>query len=313
MDRFLSKKTIADILALPNVVGIGNGLKQVQGQSTGEAAIVVMVTTKVPISELTENDVIPTEIEGKISDVIQVGRVSAQITAANVAETYQPEEDLLSRQSRWRPAPGGVSVGHYQITAGTIGSVVYDKYRGYTLILSNNHVLANATNGTDSRARRGDPILQPGAYDGGTLSQDRLASLYRYVPLNDSGDNLVDAAVAMPINTNLVTPVTIGIGQVNGTILPRLGMTIKKSGRTTGLLYGSILAVDAVISVYYGEGRILAFKDQIITTNISAGGDSGSLVLNQDNWAVGLLFAGSSEVTVVNPIETVLRLLSIRF
>lgn len=37
-----------------------------------------------------------------------------------------------------------------------------------------------------------------------------------------------------------------------------------------------------------------AVPDQIVTTNISAGGDSDSLVVTLDNIAVGLLFTGSS-------------------
>ena len=53
------------------------------------------------------------------------------------------------------------------------------------------------------------------------------------------------------------------------------------------------------------------FFDQIITTNISAGGDSGSLVLSLGNVALGLLFAGSSVATIVNQIENVRSLLRV--
>jgi hypothetical protein len=53
------------------------------------------------------------------------------------------------------------------------------------------------------------------------------------------------------------------------------------------------------------------FTDQIVTTNISAGGDSGSLVVTFDNVAVGLLFAGSSVATIVKQIENVRALLRV--
>ena len=53
------------------------------------------------------------------------------------------------------------------------------------------------------------------------------------------------------------------------------------------------------------SGRVARFKDQIVTTNMSAGGDSGSLVLTIDNVAVGLLFAGSSTSMIANQIENV--------
>jgi hypothetical protein len=46
---------------------------------------------------------------------------------------------------------------------------------------------------------------------------------------------------------------------------------------------------------------------------MSAGGDSGSLVLEYDtNRAVGLLFAGSATVTILNDIRYVQQQLGIR-
>ncbi|TGE32209.1 hypothetical protein [Desulfosporosinus sp. Sb-LF] len=89
-------------------------------------------------------------------------------------------------------------------------------------------------------------------------------------------------------------------------------MQVKKSGRTTGLTHARIIAVNVIIDVDY-DGRILKFKDQILTDNFDEPGDSGSLVLNEFNWAVGLLFAGSENVTIINPIDPVLDLLRIHF
>src|SRR3989449_7150169 len=80
-----------------------------------------------------------------------------------------------SRTRRIRPAPGGVSIGHIQITAGTLG--ILARRNGRPVILSNNHVLANQNAG-----RVGDPILQPGPADGGRL-QDTIARLVDFVPI----------------------------------------------------------------------------------------------------------------------------------
>src|SRR5439155_1366058 len=128
------------------------------------------------------------------------------------------------------------------------------------VILSNNHVLANQNAG-----RVGDPILQPGPADGGRL-QDTIARLVDFVPIQfkerepgpiarflarlfgpllraagwglkrlPSGQsNLVDAAIAEPIETWLVAPDILGIGRVRGTKEPDIGMRVRKSGRTTG-------------------------------------------------------------------------------
>ncbi|MFC7219772.1 hypothetical protein ACFQLX_16610 [Streptomyces polyrhachis] len=90
-----------------------------------------------------------------------------------------------------------------------------------------------------------------------------------------------------------------------------VGDLVKKTGRTTNISFGRIVSVDAVIDVDYGTAGTARFRDQILTTNISAGGDSGSLVTSYDNVATGLLFAGSSVITVVNHIENVRALLRV--
>ncbi|WP_368294217.1 hypothetical protein [Dehalobacter sp. TBBPA1] len=308
MNKYLSQKAIDYLLSLNNVVGIGYGLKEVKGKLTDQKAIVVMVSRKVTQTELIRRHVVLKSIEGFVTDVIEVGKVSAH--RIQEEGPIREAEDNVSRKSSWRPAPGGVSIGHYKITAGTLGVVVYDNFTGKKLILSNNHVLANSTNGKDKRAKKGDPILQPGPLDGGTKRNDKIAKLYRYVPLKDNGFNVVDAAVAKPLRQGLVVPEILGIGTVQGKTLPQLGMLVKKSGRTTGLTSGIVQVIDAIIDVDY-DGRILKFKNQIMVTAFDQGGDSGSLVLNEFNWAVGLLFAGSDTFTFVNPIDPVLDLLGV--
>lgn len=313
MDRHLSKSTIQHLFSLENVVGVGYGLKEVAGRVTDKEGIVVMVSTKVPASRLAKNQVVPKLIEGMVSDVIEIGHVTAR-------EVHPDNENLesdtfeidKSRKSRWRPAPGGVSIGHYKITAGTLGAVVYDNSSGKRLILSNNHVLANSTNGKDHRSRIGDPILQPGPLDGGTVKRDTIAKLFRFVPLKDKGNNFVDAAIAKPLRPSLVVPYILGIGTVKGTTLPQLGMKVQKSGRTTGLTHTSIRVIHATVNVDY-DGRVLKFKDQILTSVFDQPGDSGSLVLDKHNRAVGLLFAGSENFTFINPIGPVLELLDVHF
>jgi hypothetical protein len=103
------------------------------------------------------------------------------------------------------------------------------------------------------------------------------------------------------------------IGRVTGTMEGTLNMEVKKYGRTTQLTDGKITQIDATIKVNYGN-QSAWFTDQLLTTYMSAGGDSGSLVLNADeNKAVGLLFAGSDLLTVVNRIQNVMSALDITF
>jgi len=89
-------------------------------------------------------------------------------------------------------------------------------------------------------------------------------------------------------------------------------MIVRKSGRTTAYTEGRIITTDATIDVDYGNGKV-RLTDQFITTNMSEGGDSGSIGVTEDNKVVGLLFAGSSSVTVFNNINNVMNQLGIRF
>src|SRR3989442_2319328 len=91
--------------------------------------------------------------------------------------------------------------------------------------------------------------------------------------------NLVDGAVAEPVETRLVAPDILGIGRVRGTKEPDIGMRVRKSGRTTGLTAGRITAIDAVVEVNYG-GPTAIFREQIVSDLLSKGGDSGSLVVD---------------------------------
>lgn len=322
-----------DILSMKNVVGAGYGRKYTQGRQTKQEAYVVMVSKKVPVSELDPQDIIPSKFAGIITDVLEVGGIKA---------LSEPE-----RVARQRPAFPGVSIGHYEVSAGTLGAVVYDNDTGDKLILSNNHVLANTTDGKDGKARIGDTILQPGAYDGGT-DLDAIGELLRFIPIKgdatpvtcpwmlllekflnyitrlrgrtyqlklmkmDEEENLVDAAVAQPYMEDLVMDEIMGVGLVQGIGRVDLGEIVKKSGRTTGITEGEVIIIDAAVRVNMGD-RMALFTDQTITTNMSAPGDSGSLVLNTGNKAVGLLFAGSNEITVLNKIENVLDLLRVHF
>ena len=198
--------------------------------------------------------------------------------------------------------------------------MVYDNSTAQPMILSNNHVLANATNGNDQRASINDRIYQPGPFDfvhvdlGYADRQYIIACLKRFVNLADyPAINVVDCAIGEPLENSMFIPDILEIGLVQGVTTPALNMGVKKSGRTTGLTFGQITVLDAMVDVQYGPGRILRFDHQIITTNMSSPGDSGSLLLDDNNLAVGLLFAGSNTATIHNPIQDVLDLLSINF
>ena len=240
-------------------------------------------------------------------------------TAARRRVLPEPMEAVTETlQQHVRPVMGGYSVGHYKITAGTIATCAYDltPFPGipeHFYILSNNHVLANSNN-----ARIGDPILQPGPYDGGVYPRDMIGRLSRFIPIRfKSGSsvptNYVDAAIA-EVPFHQANREIFWVGYVKDLYAkPVPGKTIvQKTGRTTNFTTAYVRSVNATIDVNYGGGRVARFKQQILTDRMSAGGDSGSLVTTLDEKAVGLLFAGSPSVTVLNNILYVQSLLRIR-
>lgn len=301
----MNKKSKESLMALPQVIGVGQGFKEIGGVTTGQKAILVLVKRKVPLDQLKKHQLVPKTLDGLITDVIEVGDMKAY-------SVENPEFIIQSYTLRMRPSAPGVSIGHYLTTAGTFGAVVYDRNNGQPLILSNNHVLANSSNGRDLRAKIGDLILQPGAIDSGRTFENAIARLKKYVALNEYPRiNNVDCALAQPLNNRLIVPEILGIGKVQGAVIAQVGMNVKKTGRTTGLTTGNIRAVNVTLNVGYGSRRTLRFENQILTTNMSLGGDSGSLVMEENNRAVGLLFAGSDQATLLNPIQKVLDLLNV--
>ena len=212
-----------------------------------------------------------------------------------------------------RPVPIGVSTGHPDVTAGTIGARVTDGDRVFAL--SNNHVFA-ANNG----GNQGDPLLQPGIADGGRDPDDVFGTLHDFEPLGfcDMGGcplNRMDAALAATTPDDLANATPEG-----GYGAPRpwvadaeLGMSVQKFGRTTGHTVGQVTGIHAILDVDYRTGTA-RFEDQLVISGrgFSAGGDSGSLIVTKglllaDRRPVGLLFAGSSTTTIANPIGPVLE------
>jgi len=316
----VKRQALDKLFAMRNVVGIGIGFKVAGGVVTRDLAVTINVSKKVPTAQLTASDLIPKLIGSIKTDVVETG----------IFKAFQDPKQKM------RPARPGVSIGHYQITAGTFGCLV--KRGGDVFILSNNHVLADI-----NKAKLGDAILQPGAYDGGTAA-DKIAELVEFVPIefdsgptpepggcsglisslasllgqrqpkpssiNKPGDNHVDCALAKPLSPDLVTPDILQIGKPTGVGTVTLGTPVQKFGRTTSYTQGSIIQVDVTATVDYG-GPLATFQGQLMAGAMSQGGDSGSAVLDDQKRVVALLYAGSDSTTLFNPIQDVLTALNV--
>lgn len=242
---------------------------------------------------------IPRTLDGISVHIIETGKVKL-LSFPIVEASYQ------SRAERVRPLIGGISVGHPEATAGTLSCGVRDKASSMMLGLSNNHVIALDW-GEINVGTKGDSVLQPGVYDGGTVD-DKVGELERWQRVELDESNIIDAALF----SNGEIDSVLDTGKPSNAIEPKVGMTVKKSGRTSGLTFGKIIDVNATLIVE-GWGNCL-FKDQVVVSpHFSLPGDSGSWVGDENDRTVGLVFAGSTEVTIINKATNIESILGIEF
>lgn len=283
--------------AAENVVGVGIGRKTSAGQPTNDLVLKFFVRQKFSRGVLSASEALPSRIDGIDTDIEEVG----------VIEKHSGGFDHLPNpRLKLRPAQPGCSVGFPHNTvkmAGTLGAIVSNGNRLF--VLSNNHVLAD-----ENRLPLGRQTLQPGPLDGGVASSDTIGVLARFEPIVDTALNRMDAALSAIEEESMIHPSSLHIGQISRSDEAALDMEVHKFGRTTGYTVGRITSVSTDVKVAYETG-FFVFEEQILIRGLgasfSAPGDSGSLILTRDeNIAVGLLFAGSMNVTVANHLGPIL-------
>lgn len=301
------------LMSYPRVTRVQIGHVRTGGRVQPDECISVGVVQKIAKAELEPIDTLPRTLrdiwEGIHPplpkackdirvDVIQTGDIKISIALDVSPDGVGPHQFTNIR----RPCPGGYSIGHEQVTAGTLGTWV--TINGEHFILSNNHVIANS-NG----ASINDLILQPGRADGGNRSNPRhhIARLSSFVPIVFDGDggkkkigaaawrawlapanavakivncpyrarvspqrnhnvNLVDAALAKVLRPRDVDPDIVNIGEIENVRDPQLDARVRKSGRTTETTSGRVTGIDATVRVNYGSGRLATMDEQFEIT-----------------------------------------------
>lgn len=318
----IAQNNFNDFFCKANVIGLGLGYIVTNGTNTGRIGLQVYVTKKLPLCQVACEDRVPKVYCGFETDVVETGRFSA-----------------LSFTKSCRPATGGYGIGPCcQNYTGTLGCMVTNG--SCCFILSTNHVLANG-----NALPVGTSIVQPSAQNGGSVPCNQVATLSKFLPINFLPQiptptipnptipnavlpcwpnpfcpclpstilNDVDAAIAQISNPSVVCPNIALIGKIRGVSDPQLNLNVKKTGAVTEFSTGKITGVGATILVDYENGTKSAlFRNQIVTSSMGSAGDSGSLILDDNNYAVGLLFAGGLTHSLSNPICTVLDALNIQ-
>ncbi|MCP2169110.1 hypothetical protein [Goodfellowiella coeruleoviolacea] len=228
--------------------------------------------------------------------------------ARSAASLVQDPNAYLHRE-KTDPPLGGISISRLDDTSGTLGCMsTRNDSPGKLFLLSCNHVIAK-----DNLAKRGDPIIQPGTSDRGGPA-DAVAKFHSCQPIDFFGEeNTVDCAIAemtvtadkrfLYTDSNQCTRVGFGPKVVTA-ISECLGVTVGKSGRTTGVTKGTVTTTNATL-----KAGTAVFVQQIGIQgdggeNFTEPGDSGSVVwlwppgkagVGQSYDLVGLHFTADEE------------------
>lgn len=291
--REVKEASATQLMAYPNVNGVGVGYKVVAGRRTDVIAVRVYVAKKLPKAALRPEEILPENLQGVPVDVIEA-----------TFHIHQGEDN----RTLHNPLVGGVSVGNFILGgSGTLAVSVFDNVTKEDMILSNWHVLCGRFD-----CAIGEEIIQPGTggEDTGT-SSDVVAHLYR-AALTDQ----VDAAIASLTGDRFLLKEILGLGSVTDVGVPQLGMQVKKSGRTTGLTTGTIVDISADVQIGGYPDGVHTFHNQIHIQNggmVSRPGDSGSLWIDDANRAIALNFAGTSDgsIATANRFSVVMETLNI--
>ena len=304
-----------ELLTRSGVTGVDVGYKYKKGKRTKQVVIRVYVAEKqADISKLNK---IPKTIRGIKTDIIEA-RASFHVDDRPYTPITGGISFGQSEKFKLIEADGTVALISEQ---GTLGAIVRDNLTEKPMFLTNHHVTKVMISQTEERSGKvGDIFDQPNLVsdDGKPFPNANIGKLARFA-INP----MVDAAVIEYQSSRPFTEEILGIGKIAGSAKATLGMKVRKRGRTTELTYGIVDGIDATTAI---QGTSIIFQHQMVivpdtTKNavFSNSGDSGSVVVNEQNKVVGLLFAGVPaasnfpQMTWANHIDYVLTQLNIHF
>ena len=311
----------AELMKIPNVLGVGIGIKEKGDELTPDIAFRVYVTEKKSPAELPPEDIVPKEIMGFKTDVIKV---------------YSPKSRVFTEREETdehRPLMGGIAISPDKSTYGTLGwfATLNGDASGDNIILTNKHVLYDDAQDIKTDVKK---IGQAHYCDCCCCGCGHVAD--SIIGIKDSTVDCglarvkSDVAVSRQIDNNKTTQRLI----VTGSNAAVVGETVRKIGARSSFTTGVVIDVGAVAvppatptdpagnPVTVMPNQILIRPADTETYEIENGkrafsnyGDSGSVVVNDMDEIVGLLFSGdensySVDITFANNIQNVFDSLS---
>jgi hypothetical protein len=261
-----------------NVCGLGVGFKVKAGKRLRTLALRVYVTEKLPLSRLAPADRLPRSIDGLPIDVI-VRRPHTRM--------FDPYHPSPAHAAPYGVLLGGITVGVAGRGTGTLGGAMFENGSLMDVILTNWHVACleiDCSSGT---------VLQPSEFDGAGRERP-VGSVLRSV-LNER----VDCAILSLNGIAFLERTVLEAGSVETAAPAELGMAVRKSGRTSGLTFGTITDIDADVEVSNASGGSTFQHTGQIEFEGDDGmvqrGDSGSLLLDMRGNVVGLVYAANED------------------
>ncbi|MFC0678068.1 hypothetical protein ACFFGH_09455 [Lysobacter korlensis] len=297
----LSESAATRLQQYPGVQAIGLGMKETGGQLTGELAVLVLVDRKRPLSELAVDEVIPAEVDGLPTDVVEFG--AAYALAAADTKKYRIEDE-----SKVRPLIGGIQVQarHWgvNIDTGTLGCFARTREAPQRIVmLSNAHVIG------DSDSDVTDAVGQPSMCSiCSTCCSDTVGEVLRFRMTEhvDGAIATVDASAGTPAAQIKEIGAVAGTRPLSAQDAFSGTIEIQKRGRTTGLTFGTvrgwIVGPQNILNHNGSVNRVsrdhLLLQVRQPSECFVLDGDSGSAVLDMDRKVVGLLFGGNEKGTI---------------
>jgi hypothetical protein len=333
-----------------NVAGVGIGEKVTDGDPTGNACVRIYVQSKLELDDLTPAYLLPSSFLDIPTDIIEVGRLGLAKVVGQLPEAPTISPGCLIRLQSKQHKNANLNSGAVG-TLGAIvdrGGVKYILCCNHILNV-NGRVNADLKNveivSGDLGFVAGPPtIATPTEY---FVPLKRNGKNYVDCALAEVDPGLLtqDPKSQAPGKTQQKTPKGRTpeplkpmlqakfpeIGSVNSTldVEPFVGQRVRKAGAVTGVTSGVVVDVNADFYIDYGFGTFL-FKDQVVIDGKGQGnfkgkdqeqlkdifatdGDSGAIVVDEENHAVAMVFAEAGRFAVACKFSKVLEEIGLLF
>jgi hypothetical protein len=304
-----------ELMQIPGVHAVGIGPKLTNWEVTGEIAIHVLLPQKKPVADLNPEHVIPPEIEGIKTDILEI--------PGFVVSTGLPDRDS------YRPLKGGVQIeargANGTGTLGCLAKTTDDPIQ--VVALSNHHVLfagiasGPSCNGCTSGSDVGQPTAASSDFIGTNLRGFANEQIDAAIAIVNDGTQylaeiqdfgLISSVRSTPVKQDELLQMIIQV--------PPQKFFVNKRGKQTGLTRGWLASArlnggpirwpDGTTQREHYVNQLLIVPPDLSGMPgpppaggppMSQSGDSGSLVLDDNHQAVGLMFGEVTDPT--NPFN----------